>query len=336
GRAMPAVTPRSTVAMSSPSLRYVQSASAIACSSLRRRGRPPVVEVLDGLRGRVEHRGARRDGRPRPGVALVAAPLVLDVLARLAVADPRRSGDVGPLARVGDVAPPRLALLGGEPVEARGDELRGRKVVEVDDVGPAALELLVALERAVEEREHHDHVVDGVEHLEPPLEVLPCLLGRGAEARDLLEARHRRERPVLGLAGQRPRILEAGVEDRHQSSSPVSPFTSVTVRSTGNSRTLRRTSAGRPLSVRSRRASPIFRTPGVSRLKLKMSLQAISPTGLPSASLMLNPKSTSGFGVPSGSFTRKYVARFARTRSRTSFAAKPWRRKMRAATSTVL
>src|SRR3990167_598336 len=109
---MPAVTPRSTVAMSSPSLRYVQSASAIACSSLRRRGRPPVVEVLDGLRARVEHRGARGDGRPRPGIELVLAPLVLEVLARLAVEDARRGDDVGPLARVGHVAPPRLALLG--------------------------------------------------------------------------------------------------------------------------------------------------------------------------------------------------------------------------------
>jgi hypothetical protein len=78
-----------------------------------------------------------------------------------------------------------------------------------------------------------------------------------------------------------------------------------------------------------------LRTPGVSRMTLKRSDQAISPTGLPSASLMLKPKSTSGFGVPSCSFTRKYAARFARTRSRTSFGAKPWRRKMRAATSTV-
>src|SRR5690606_13935970 len=105
------------------------------------RRRPPIVEVLDSLRARVEHRGARGDRRPRPGVELVAAPLVLEVLARLAVEDPRRGGDVDPLAREGYVAPARLALLGGEPVEGRGDELRRRKVVEVDDVGPTALEL---------------------------------------------------------------------------------------------------------------------------------------------------------------------------------------------------
>src|SRR5690606_30107157 len=216
------------------------------------------------------------------------------------------------------------------------DELRWRQLVEVDEVCPAALELLVAFERAVEEREDDCHVIERGEQGAPALEVFPRLFGISAEAGEHLEAGHGRQRPVRSFPRRRARVLEARVLEHHQRSSPVSPLRSVTTPSTGNSRTSRRTSAGRPFSVRSSRASPILRTPGVSRITLKMSLQAISPTGLPSASLMLKPKSTSGFGVPSGSLTRKYAARFPRTRSRTSLPAKPCFRKTRAATSMVL
>jgi hypothetical protein len=67
---------------------------------------------------------------------------------------------------------------------------------------------------------------------------------------------------------------------------------------------------------------------------LKTPESAISPTGLPSASLKLKPKSMAGFGVPSGSDTAKKSWSALRMAARTTALFAPWRRKTVAATST--
>src|SRR5690606_27252757 len=305
-----------------------------ACAPSDRGGRVPVVlEVLAGLGPRVEERRRAGDRAPRPGEGLVPAPLVLEVLPRLAVEHAHDAGHVGPGPRVAVVRPAALAVLEVAGSEARGQLLRGRQLPQVEVVLPGLLEVLEALGRGVEEGPDHGHVVEREPELGPALEALPRELGVGPEPGDRLEARHGDERPVLGLARQEPRVLEAGVEHRHQSGPPVSPFVSVTVPSTGNSWTRRRTSAGSPLRLRSPGASPILRTPSVSRMTLNTSDQAISPTGLPSASSRLKPKSTRRFGVPSGSVTRKYATRLSTMRARTVVPDTPARRNTRAATS---
>jgi len=161
------------------------------------------------------------------------------------------------------------------------------------------------------------------------------LFGQTREFKMGCACRHNRERGfeiALRLAPQLATQAQPAQGQQQQEQRQQAPHARLLARTV---LALRCQMMRRPFSVRSRRESPIFRTPVVSRMTLKRSDQAISPTGLPSASLMLKPKSTSGFGVPSGSLTRKYAARFARMRSRTSFPEKPCLRKRRAATSMV-
>src|SRR5690606_30268241 len=285
-----------------------------------------VLEVLVRITATVEERRLRGDRRPQPGKGLIVSPGVFEVFAGLAVENAGGGRDRAPVEGVRDVAPAVLHVLDGTATERRGDDLTRRQLGEIEVVAPCLLEVFVPLGERIEEREREAARRELGDQLEPPLEALPRLVGRWPEAGDALPGDRRGQRPVLGLSWLGTRVFEAWIEDRHQSSPPVSPSISVTVPRIGNSLMPRRMSAGSELSFRSPCRSPILRTPSVSRMTLKTSDQAISPTGLPSASLMLKPKSTRGFGVPSGSLTRNMAARFCFTRSRTVALAAPWRR----------
>src|SRR4051812_1374243 len=96
---MPAVAPRSTVAMSSPSVKNVQSALPMVLSLDRRRDGPCRLEALVISRARRERRRRSAAGWPRGHERLVREPAVFEVFVRLTIELREDCGDLGPVDR---------------------------------------------------------------------------------------------------------------------------------------------------------------------------------------------------------------------------------------------